>query len=81
MKLLFVIDLILMTAGCAARAPERTSEQNPKVAYNYSEGDTEKVQQIAAKFCYDTYGRSARVIDDVKSGDQRLMTFECVITP
>jgi len=51
------------------------------VSYSYSYGDVEEAKQNAAKYCYENYGRSARVVDDVKSSDKRVMTFECVITP
>lgn len=81
MKRTSLVFLVLLVAACAPRGPERTSEQNPTVSYNYSYDDREEVKQTAAKYCHDNYGRSARVVDDVESGDQRLMTFECVITP
>jgi hypothetical protein len=81
MKFIPLVILVLLAAACAPRGPERTSEQNPTVSYNYSSNDMDEVKQIAAKYCHDNYGRSARVVDDVKSGDQRVMTFECVTTP
>jgi hypothetical protein len=79
MKFIPLVVLVLLVAACAPRGPERTREQNPKVSYNYSEDDLDEVKQTAAKYCRDKYGRSARIVDDLKSGDQRVMTFECVI--
>jgi hypothetical protein len=79
MKFIPLVVLVLLVAACTPRGPERTREQNPKVSYNYSEDDLDEVKQTAAKYCRDKYGRSARIVDDLKSGDQRVMTFECVI--
>lgn len=81
MKFIPLVVLVLLAAACAPRGPERTSEQNPTVSYSYSYDDMDEVKQTAAKYCHDNYGRSARVVDDVKSGNQRVMSFECVITP
>lgn len=81
MKRMSLIVLVLLVAACAPRGPERTSEQDPTVSYSYDYDDIDEVKQTAAKYCHDNFGRSARVVDDVKSGDQRVMTFECVVTP
>lgn len=81
MKRIPLVVLVFLMAACAPRGPERTSEQNPTVSYSYGYDDMDGVRQTAAKYCHDNYGRSARIVDDVKSGDQRIMTLECVITP
>lgn len=81
MKNISVIFLILLVAGCAARGPERIGEERPRVSYSYEDGEAEMAKQDAAKYCFDTYGRSARVIGDVRNGDERIMTFECVVAP
>lgn len=81
MKRITLVVLVLLAAACAPRGPERTSEEDPTVSYSYGYDDVDEVKQTAAKYCHDNYGRSARVVDDVKSGDQRVMTFECVVTP
>lgn len=81
MKRITLVVLVLLVAACAPRGPERTSEEDPNVSYSYGYDDVDEVKQTAAKYCHDNYGRSARVVDDVKSGDQRVMTFECVVTP
>lgn len=81
MRYISVVVLVFLASACAPGGPERTSERNPTVSYSYSYGDVEEAKQNAAKYCYENYGRSARVVDDVKSSDKRVMTFECVITP
>lgn len=81
MKHIPLAVLVLLVAACAPRGPERTSEQNPTVSYSYGYDDRDEVKQTAAKYCHDNYGRSARVVDDVEDGDQRAMSFECVVTP
>jgi hypothetical protein len=80
MKILSVVILVLLIAGCASRGPERTSEENPTVTYTYGSGELEEAKQNAAKYCYDNYRRSALFVKDVQSGDKRVMSVECVIT-
>lgn len=79
MKIISVVVLVLLIAGCASRGPERTNEQIPTVTYSYNTGEAEEVKQNAAKYCHDNYGRSARIVQDVQSGDKRVMTLECVV--
>ena len=80
MKIIPIVVLAFLIAGCASRGPERTDEQNPSVSYTYGNGESEEAKQNAAKYCYENYQRSARVVQDVKSGNKRVMTFDCVIT-
>jgi hypothetical protein len=81
MKYLSVVVVMFFLAACAPTGPERTSEQNPTVSYTYSSGDEGETKQNAAKYCFDNYGRSARIVDDVESNDKRVMSFECVVAP
>lgn len=81
MRTVPVILVGLLLIGCAAGGPQRIEARNPTVSYSYEYGDRDEVKQTAAKYCFDHYGRSARVVEDVKSGDERVMTFECVVTP
>jgi hypothetical protein len=65
-------------SGCAT-GPNRIDEQNPTVSYSYHYGELEEAKQQAAKYCHENYGRAARVIADEDAGDERIMTFECVV--
>ena len=68
-----------LATGCEAPGPKRIGQQVPTVSYTYANGEAEMAKQDAAKYCFENYGRAALVIDDVKSGDQRVMKFECVL--
>lgn len=70
----------LIIAGCASRGPDQISDQAPTVSYAYDRGEAEEAAQDAAKYCDENYGRTARVVNDAKSGDGGTLTFECVNT-
>jgi hypothetical protein len=80
MKTLSVVILVLLIAGCASRGPEQTSEKNPTVTYTYGSDELDEAKQNAAKYCYENYQRSALFVTDVKSGDKRILSVECVVT-
>jgi hypothetical protein len=81
MKTTFMVSFLILIAGCASRGPDRISEQNPMVTYRYGTGEVERAKLDAARYCHDNYGRAARVIEDVRDGNQRAVTFACVVTP
>ena len=67
-----------LVAGCEAPGPKRVDAQNPRVSYSYQPAEEELAKQDAARYCYENYGRAARLVADVPSGTKRVMTIECV---
>ena len=79
MKTLRLAFLAIALAGCVAPGPERVSARNPTVSYSYSDGQIDRATQDAARYCFQNFDeRSARLIDDVRRGGERVATFECV---
>lgn len=75
-----VLLLPFVLAACAAPGPERVGAENPTVSYSYHYGDEEETRQEAAKYCYQNFNRSARLMDDDRRDNGGVMTFDCVIT-
>lgn len=81
MKLALAVGLLLVVGGCSASGPDRIREQEPTVTYRYGAGEVEEAKVDAARYCHENYSRAARVVEDVRDGNRRAVTFACVVTP
>jgi len=64
-------------ARCSARTASR---KNPTVSYAvYAERDVRQAAVEAEGYCHENYRRSARIVGDLVTGGERVLTFECVV--
>lgn len=80
MRAIATVVLLAAVGACAPLGPQRVEEENPTVSYTvYDEDDMRQAAAEADEYCYQNYHRTARIIGDLVTRGDRVVTFECVV--